>query len=393
MPRNPDKVDYSGNFPKELSYFNELVDPRSSGYTKHHFGEVIFIAFVSIICGIKSYELMEEFGDTNEEWFRKWISLPNGVPCFNTFSRILEALCPKQFSSCIAHHLEETVGALEFDQIAIDGKALRGSATKTSSHLHMVSAWACDRGLTLGQKSVDEKSNEITAIPELLEALNLKGSVVTIDAMGTQKAIAEQIIEQEGEYILSVKANQKSLLKELRDYFVSIAQQKSTIDQESWESHGSKERNRSRMEHRKTIVCNNLSWMSVEIREQWKGMKSVVLVERKRKDLDNNWTLESHFYISSLEAPNAEKMAHYIRSHWSIENTCHWTLDVTFQEDKSKVRQENATQNLSALRRIALNALREAKDFGRRKKPSSIAKKQLRASHSHSYREHVLSLV
>ena len=190
MPCNPNKIDYSSNFPKGFEIFQELVDPRDGGHTKHHFGEIIFIAFTAIVCGMKSYELIEEFGDSNENWFRTWLELPHGIPSYNTFSRVMEAVDPLLFSACIAGHINLTMNETPTGQIAIDGKAIRGSASGGKSHLHAVSAWACEEGLTLGQTFVDEKSNEITAIPELLKLINVEGCIVTIDAMGTQKNIA-----------------------------------------------------------------------------------------------------------------------------------------------------------------------------------------------------------
>ena len=219
MSRNPDKIDYSRGFSKGFETFEEIQDTRNGGNTKHHFGEVIFMAFVCIVCGVKSYELMEEFCEIRKKWFQKWLTLPNGVPSYNTFSRIMEALDPVLFSQCIITHLDQGGVDVQGDQIAIDGKALRGSRTKEDRHIHAVSAWACERGLTLAQSFVDEKSNEITAIPKLLKMLNLQGAVVTIDAMGTQREIAEPIVDAGADYILCAKGNQETLHNEIIDHF------------------------------------------------------------------------------------------------------------------------------------------------------------------------------
>jgi hypothetical protein len=182
MPRNPDKTDYSQGFPEgfEVSeVFASINDPRDGGHTLHHFGEILFIAFAAVLCGVRSYDLMEDFGELREDWLRKWLELPNGIPCANTFSRVFQAIEPTAFAGCIAEHLARLGFAMEGGQIAIDGKALRGSRSGETTHLHAVSAWACEAGITLAQVFVGEKTHEITAIPELLEMLNLKRAVVT----------------------------------------------------------------------------------------------------------------------------------------------------------------------------------------------------------------------
>ncbi len=215
MPRNANKIDYSLGFTKNLTAFEGLADLRHpTGIIRHHFGEVIFMVFVSILCGINSYELMEEFCNLQKKWFKKYLPLPNGIPSYNTFSRIFQAIESNKFSQCIAQHLD----ALDYKginhHIAIDGKVLRGSRDQDQKHVHSVSAWACDEGITLAQVIVSEKSNEITAIPELLELLDIEGSVVTIDAIGSQAAIAKKIIDKRGDYAPVVKENQKALYNE-----------------------------------------------------------------------------------------------------------------------------------------------------------------------------------
>lgn len=395
MPCNPNKIDYSSNFPKGFEIFQELVDPRDGGHTKHYFGEIIFIAFTAIVCGMKSYELIEEFGDSNENWFRTWLELPHGIPSYNTFSRVIEAVDPLLFSACIAGHINLTMNETPTGQIAIDGKAIRGSASDGKSHLHAVSAWACEEGLTLGQTFVDEKSNEITAIPELLKLINVEGCIVTIDAMGTQKNIATQIIDEGGDYILSVKGNQKGLLKEVEDYFLYCARpsESKPLSQETWDKLFLKEKNRGRLELRKTIVCNDLSWMQLEYQNAWKSIKSIIFVQRQVLEKGKVCRTETHYYISSVTNLSAKEAHLRVRSHWGIENSCHWVLDTLFREDHNQTSKPNAVQNLATMRRIALNALKKATNFSRRKKPASLVKKQVRAAQSIPYREEVLSLV
>lgn len=395
MPRNPNKIDYSRGFPERFEAFEKLTDTRKDGYTKHHFGEIIFMAFTCIVCGIKSYELMEEFCEIRIKWFEKWLTLPNGVPSYNTFSRLMESLDPVLFSQCIITHLRLAGVEVEDDQIAIDGKALRGSRTKEERHIHAVSAWACEKGITLAQAFVDEKSNEITAIPELLKMLNLKGAVVTIDAMGTQREIASDIVEAGGDYVLCAKGNQGDLHQEIIDQFDFAARQldPAKLSSKNWSFHSEEEKNRGRLERRHTIVCHNLDWMSRKIRDAWKALGSIILVQRQVLEKDGNWCTEIHYYISSLKKVKAKKMQKYIRSHWRIENSCHWVLDTLFREDHNQTGKRNAAKNLSTLRRMALNALKRATDHSTRKRPSSMPKKQLRAAQDESYLEEILSLV
>lgn len=219
MPRNPNKIDHSRGFPPFFSAFAPLTDPRTGGNTQHHFGSIIFMAYASIICGVTKYELMEEFCESNETWFAKWVELPNGTPCGNTFSRVFEAIDAESFAKCIATHLESIQYQNKPQQIAIDGKALRVSRDSEHRHIHAVSAWACESGITLSQTFVSDKSNEITAIPALLDLLNIEGCVVSIDAMGAQSKIAERIINKKADYLLSVKGNQKQLHEEVKDQF------------------------------------------------------------------------------------------------------------------------------------------------------------------------------
>jgi len=395
MPRNPNKIDYSGGFPDGFEVFEQVKDNRAPGNTRHHFGEIIFMAYVCIVCGVKTYELMEEFCDIRRKWFEKWITLPNGIPCYNTFSRVVESLDPVLFSQCIVTHLSHAGVNIEDEQVAIDGKALRGSRSQEDRHIHAVSAWACESAITLAQAFVDEKSNEITAIPELLKMINLKGAVVTIDAMGTQREIAAQIADGEADYLLSVKGNQGDLHQELIDQFDFAARQLGTgkLAPKNWSYHLEEEKNRGRLEKRQTIVCHHLEWMDPNIRAAWKNLECIILVQREVLEASGKQRIETHYYMSSLKKVNAKKMQKYIRSHWRIENSCHWVLDTLFREDHNQTGKRNAAKNLSTLRRIALNALKRAIDHSTRKRPSSLTKKQLRAAQDEDYLEEVISLV
>lgn len=393
MPRNPDKTDYSGSFPEGFEAFALIEDPRSGGNTRHHFGEIIFMAFAALLCGVRSYELMEEFCELRESWLRKWLKLPNGLPCANTFSRVFQAIEPSAFTACIASHLTSLGFGMEAGQIAIDGKALRGSRSGEQSHVHAVSAWACDAGITLAQAFVGDKSNEITAIPELLAMLNLKGCVVTIDAMGTQRTIAADIIAKGGDYILCAKGNQGRLHDEVSAQFDFAMRQLagSKLDAERWSvarTHGS---GHDRTETRSVIVCHNLDWMDATVRAEWKDIGSVAMVHRHTLLGAGKVRSETSYYISSLADTRAPEMLGYIRGHWGIENSCHWVLDAICREDHSQVRDRKAASNFGTLRRMALNTHNLA--VAGEKKRKSLPKRELRAAHDEAYLEKLLSLV
>ncbi len=395
MPRNLNKIDYSGGFPTFFTSFEILEDPRTGGNTKHHFGEVIFMVFTSMICGVTTYELMEEFCHANENWFKKWLTLPNGIPCDNTFSRIFELINPEVFSSCIMAHLKLVKHDFKGEQIAIDGKSLRGSTDRENKNIHAVSAWACESGVTLAQTFVDKKSNEITAIPKLLELLNIEGHVVTIDAMGTQVAIAETIIDKGGDYILSVKENQKSLYDEIDSqfHFARTQLQGEKLDPKRWSVDEVLEKSKGRIETRQTLVCHDLSWMSSEVKQRWKGLESVILVYRHVETKNGAQSHQLSYYMSSLKDQRAAELQQYIRQHWSIENNCHWVIDTVMKEDAHQLKKQTGAKNLSSMRRIVLNTLKLAPDKSRRKKPASFTKKQLWAAQDLDYREHCISLV
>jgi predicted transposase YbfD/YdcC len=393
MPRNPHKTDYSQGFPEGFDLFSSIDDPRDGGHTLHHFGEILFIAFAGVLCGVRSYELMEEFGELRENWLRKWLKLPNGIPCANTFSRIFQAIEPTEFARCIAEHLARLGFAMEGGQIAIDGKALRGSRSGETTHLHAVSAWACEAGVTLAQAFVGEKTNEITAIPELLEMLNLKGAVVTIDAMGTQRAIAGKIVNKGGHYILSVKGNQGRLHDEIRDQFTFALRQldPASLDARRWSFAQTKDSGHDRSETRQIMVCHDLSWMDPAIRGEWTGLASVIMVHRHTVLGAGKIRSETSYHMSSLPEVRAPEMLGYIRGHWGIENRCHWVLDAIYREDHNQTRDRNSAANHSILRRMALNAHNRMPFEG--KKHKSLPKRELRATHDTDYLEQLLSLM
>lgn len=361
MPRNPSKTDYSGNFPSHLHAFENLEDPRSAaGWTRHHFGEVLFICVTGLLCGMNGFAEIEHFAKLQREWFKKWISLPNGIPRAQTLSNLFQLIDPAQFQQCLIDHVSQLHPDLKKQIIAIDGKALRGSREHLKGAHHAVSAWAEEAGITLAQVFVDEKSNEITAIPKLLEMLDLQGHIVTMDAMGTQVEIAEQIVEQGGDYVLALKGNPGGTHDEVIDHFDFALRQLDLKKAKGWRSHQTEvETSHGRKTQRTVLSTNYLDVLDPEHRERWKGLKSLIVVEvdsevittKKKRHPDRR------YYLSSLEV-DAKRFEQIVRKHWSIENQCHWVLDVTFREDANRTRKENAPKNFSTLLRMALNVLK-----------------------------------
>ena len=334
-----------------MSYFSELRDPRVERTREHLLEEILLMALAAVLSGAGSWNEIEGYSKAKFLWLKGFLKLPGGVPSHDTFNRVISALDPaeleKGFSAWVGSIAELTAGEV----IAIDGKALCGTRERGKATLvHMVSAWASANTLVLAQRRVDEKSNEITAIPRLLDALALSGTVVTIDAMGCQKSIAEKIVSKEADYILAVKENQGHLLEEIKDSFQmlpadAVAEE---IDCE-----------RGRVERRRCSVIADLSL--VEKAAEWPSLQGLVRIEAERYHKATGKTeRETRFYITSLK-PQAERLNHAIRQHWGIENKLHWALDVSFAEDLDRKRVANAAQNFSLLNRIALNLLQQDK--------------------------------
>ena len=390
MPRNPNKIDYSQGLPKHFKAFQVIEDPRTGGNQKHHFGEVLFMVVSALLCGMNTFIEIEDFCNHQKSWLSKWIKMPSGIPRAQTFSNIFQIIDNKLFNQCIAEHLEQLIPEIQQQVIAVDGKRLRGSGSSSDKTVasHAVSAWAADSGITLGQEFVEDKSNEIDAIPKLLGLLSLKGHIVTIDAMGTQTAIAEAIIECEADYILAAKGNQETLHKELIDQFHYASTQLDlhklgehwSVDMQIEKSHG-------KVVSRKVIANNFLGWMTSETKEKWKNIASVVMVETEtRKTGDEKSVRHVRYYISSLNAQASDFQKH-IRTHWSIENQCHWVLDTAFKEDHHQVYKNQAAKNFGAVRRIVLNMLKQDT-----KNKKSIPRQRFEALMNITYREKLLSL-
>jgi predicted transposase YbfD/YdcC len=334
-------------------HFGQIEDPRMQRTRAHQLVDILVISLFAVIAGADSWVGVEAYGQAKEEWLKQFLSLANGIPSHDTFARVFARLEPKKLETEFRNWVKTIAGELSSQVIAIDGKASRGSHErgKGIKELQLVSAWACSSRLVLGQEAVDQKSNEITAIPKLLE---LKGCIVTLDAMGTQKKIAQQICEAGADYILALKGNQGQLSQRVREWFEKQKESSAEWVETAWSQ---TEEGHHRIETRTIWQIPASQVLSQELREPWHKLQTLVIVEGTRQ-LWNKTTHEFRFFISSLEATN-QQFANYIRSHWGIENQLHWCLDVIFGEDNSRIRQGHSARNISLMRRFTLNLLRQ----------------------------------
>lgn len=365
-------------------HFAALPDPRRQAGRRHYLSDVLTVAICAVICGAEEWSTMAEFGRSKETWFKSFLRLPHGIPSEDTFARVFAALEPEAFERCFITWINTLAGPSKGELIAIDGKTLRRSFDRASNKaaIHMVSAWASANELCLGQLATDGKSNEITAIPRLLELLGLEGATVTIDAEGCQKTIAEKIVQQGGDYVLALKANHPTMHEEVK-LFLDDAISRDCKDI-AHDFHESVEKGHGRIETRRVWVSTEVAWF--EDRAQWAGLKGFAAVECER-DVNGKASCERRYFISSLVGGNAEAIGHAVRSHWGIENKLHWALDVSFCEDQSRVRTGRAAENLSRLRRIALNLLKAETTLKR-----GIKTKRLKAGWEHDYLLRVLRI-
>lgn len=358
-----------------LAQLHGIEDTRRQwGNKRHELTSILFISLCAIMCGMTSIDGITVFGQEREEWLRKYITLKKGVPSYSTYERVFQMLDPKQVdqfyrSWAKAMHSEEGTA-----QISIDGKTICGAGV--AQKVHMVSAWAKEGGLCLGQVRTGEKSNEITAIPTLLDLIDVRECVVSIDAMGCQKTIAKKIVEKGADYLLAVKGNQQTLYEGIPEYMQTIEQGEPVeVKADRWDSGYQKEH--GRIERREITVCPCPEWKGVT--DEWPCIRTLIRYECTRKKVKGEGPKTSYtrYYISSIQAVNAELIARYLRGHWSIENQLHWMLDVVFKEDTSSVRTNHAPENLNLLRKIALSLMRAITTSKRSSTKSKLARAAL----------------
>ena len=358
-----------------LEHFSVLPDPRKAGHsqTRHQLSDIIIIAILAVICGADSWVEIASFGREKEAWLRRFLALTNGIPSHNTFGRVFSILDPDAFDRCFSAWVKTVRTRIKGEVVAIDGKSVRRSHGTNARPLHLVNAFASESGILLGQRKVDGKSNEIIAIPELLDLLYLKGCIITTDAMGCQAYIVKKALENKADYVLAVKGNQARLEADIIAIF----------ENNIGETASTEERGHGRTETRVCRVTNDLS--GIRDRARWDGLKSVCAVTRTW--IANKTTSsETRYFISNL-APDATEMLRVVRAHWKVENSLHWSLDISFREDESRVRIGHAGQNLSLVRKLALNLLRQEKTA-----KVGIKAKRMQAGWSEAYLLKVLGV-
>jgi predicted transposase YbfD/YdcC len=364
---------------KLLSIFKQIEDNRRDISKLHNLNDILIMSIIAVICGADTWNNIEEYCEAKEEWLSEFLNLQNGIPSHDTFNRVISSIDSQHFEACFVEWVSELIKVTDVKEIVnIDGKTIRGAKEHgKKSPIHMVSAWAHHNNLVLGQVKVNEKSNEITAIPKLLEVLSLHSSIVTIDAMGCQSDIAEKIIEKQADYVLAVKNNQELLFENIVDEF--RFSKEIEINEDIDFGHG-------RIEKRRCSIITKLQ--HIEQQDKWRGLHTVIKIESEREFKNSDKPKENaiRYYISSLSL-SAKEFQQIIRSHWSIENKLHWTLDVAFSEDQSRKRNENSAQNFSVLLKIALNLLKNEKTL-----KVGVKGKRLKAGWDNQYLEKLINL-
>lgn len=339
--------------------FSVLDDPRKEKHSsRHNLIDILMLTILAVICGADNWVAVERFGHSKKEWLEDFLELPNGIPSHDTIGDLFSRLDPQQLQSCFLAWIQSLFRVSDGEIIAIDGKKLRHSYDSSTDRpaIHMVSAWACQNRIVLGQVKTDEKSNEITAIPKLLKLLDIKGNIVTIDAMGCQKKIAEQIVAQGGDYVFNLKGNQSSLHEDVKLFIESHVYGKS-LQKTIFDKAEIIDGDHGRVEARRYWITDEIAWLTQK--KNWPGLTSIGMVEydQVKKSTGEN-LVERRFFITSLAA-KAIPFAHAVREHWGIENGLHWCLDVAFDEDNCRVRKDAAPENFAVIRHIAMNLLKQ----------------------------------
>lgn len=367
-----------------IECFGSIEDPRVDRTKKHLLLDILALGLCAVIAGAEGWEEIEDFGQDHFAWFNGFLGLPNGIPSHDTIARVFSALKPSEFQKACTNWLEQVRSLEPETVIAIDGKTLRGSSRKRSDlkGLHIVNAWSCANGISLGQLKVADKSNEITAVPELLKQLAIKGAIVTLDAMGCQEKIIADICDQEADYVVALKGNQGELHEAVQDSFTLADKGATTLAvkravEEIDAGHG-------RIDQR-SIEVIDAAGLKGFVDPRWHKLNSLIRVTSRREEGGTTQS-EQRYYISSLPSETPLKILRTIRQHWQVENCLHWSLDVSFNEDGCRVRDENAAINLSWMRKFALGLLRKDSSF-----KASIRRKQRKAAASTDYLARVIA--
>lgn len=335
-----------------LRIFRDIPDPRVDRTRDHALHDILTITVCAVLAGLEHWVHIADYGEANEEWFRSFLDLPNGIPSHDTFGRVFAALDPDEFEKALQAWIHAVAGSTEGKHIAIDGKTLRRSFDRASNKaaIHMVNAYVHEDHAVFAQLKVDEKSNEITAVPKLLDMLKVEGATVTFDAMHTQRDTSRRIVEKKGHYVMTVKGNQKTLLEDVKLALDHAATFDDDVEQME-KAHG-------RIERRRCWTLGDVGWL--QSRHNWPGLQSISKIQRERT-IDGKTSSEIAYIISSLPSRNASRIATVVRNHWRVENQFHWTLDVAFGEDNCRVRVDNAAENVARVRRLALMLLKNEK--------------------------------
>ena len=368
-----------------IEHFETLPDPRVDRTKRYPLNEIILLIISGTVSGCDGWKSLKDFGEAKLEWLRKFLPYNEGIPVDDTLARVMRKLDTKAFQTCFIRWVKSVSDATSGDVVAIDGKTLRRSHNRRDdvAAIHMVSAWSSENGLVLGQEKTAEKSNEITAIPKLLDVLELKGCIVTIDAMGCQTAIAEKIIKKKADYVLALKGNQGNLHSEVMDYFeTALTEDFKQVQHDYFEEYDA---GHGRVEYRQcwAITASADSFPSFK---KWPNLKSLIMI-KSRRELRDHITEDTRFYIASIE-PAAKKTLNAVRQHWGIENQLHWTLDMTFREDESRIRTEASPENFAIMRHIALNLIKS--DISRK---ASVKRKRFMAALEDDFREAIIRQV
>lgn len=365
-----------------IEYLKGLTDPRQEGKVQYNFIETIMLVICAVTAGCDVWEDIADYCRVKEEWFREKIglSLENGIPSHDTMERVFEMLNPEEFQAHFIQWVEHSCGKQSREILSVDGKTIRGSKGEGQKPIHMVSAWANKARAVFGQLAVDEKTNEITAVPELLELLDIEGTIITADAMSCQKEIVKKISEKGADYVIGLKDNQRTLCQEAEEYF------KSALETPQFYPHVNStetyDKGHGRIETRRYYLCNDPDFL--KLHKEWTNLHSIGMM--KSKVIQGEITTEeTHYYISSLQ--DVTEFAKAARSHWGVENSLHWCLDVTFREDYSRMRKDHSAENFAVVRHIVLNVLKNMDD------KMSVARRRRHCAYDDVYLEKVLRAV